>query len=59
MTPTPLSETRTVGLASPVYTRYIPIDVTAGWVASPVDTRLPAPSWVDWSNVSKVSCSRK
>ena len=37
-------------------------DVTAGWAASPVDTRPLGPhliSWVDWSNVSKVSCSRK
>ena len=40
----------------------VPIDVTAGWAASPVGTRPPGPhfnSWVDWSNVSKVSCSRK
>ena len=37
----------------------VPIDVTA---VSPVDTRPPGPhlySWVYWSNVSKVSCSRK
>ena len=36
----------------------IPIDVTAGWAASSVGTRPPGPpfnSWVDWSNVSKVS----
>ena len=25
----------------------VPTDVTAGWAASPVDTR---PSWVEWSN---------
>ena len=40
----------------------VPIDVTAGWAASPVGTRPPGPhfnSWVDWSNVSKISCSRK
>jgi len=32
------------------------------WVASSVDTRPPGSclySWVDWSNASKVSCSRK
>ena len=34
-----------------------PIDVTAGWAASPVDTRPHSNNWVDWSNVSKVSCS--
>ena len=31
----------------------VPIDVTAGWAASPVGTRPPGPhynSWVDWSN---------
>ena len=36
----------------------VPIDVTAGWVVSPVDTKPLGPhlnSWVDWSNVSKVS----
>ena len=30
----------------------VPIDVTAGWAASPVGTRPPGPhfnSWVDWS----------
>ena len=39
----------------------VPIDVTAGWAASPVGTRSPGThfnSWVDWSSVSKVSCSR-
>ena len=40
----------------------VPINVTTGWAASPVGTRPPGPhfnSWVDWSSVSKVSCSRK
>ena len=40
----------------------VSIDVTAGWAASPVGTRPPGPhfnSWVDWSNVSKISCPRK
>ena len=40
----------------------VPIDVTVGWAASPVDNGPPGPhlySWIDWSNVSKVSCSRK
>ena len=41
----------------------VPIDVTTGWAASPVFTRYPfrypLNSWVDWSNVGKVSCSRK
>jgi len=27
----------------------VPIDVTAGWAASPVDTRSPFNSWVNWS----------
>jgi len=34
----------------------IPNDVTAGWAASPVDTRSLGPhlnSWIDWSDVSK------
>ena len=38
----------------------VPVDVTAGWAASLVNTRLLyLYSWVDWKNVSKVSCSRK
>ena len=37
----------------------VPIDATAGWAVSPVDTSPPGPRWVYWSNVSKVSCSRK
>jgi len=36
----------------------VPIDVTAGWAASSVYTRSPFNSWVDWSNVGKVSYSR-
>ena len=42
-----LYETWTVGICSLVYT-----DVTAGWTASPDDTRptrSPFNSWVDWS----------
>jgi len=34
----------------------VPIDVTTGQAASPVDTRLLGPhlnSWVDWDNVTK------
>ena len=60
-TSTPLSETRTLGHCFPSL-HQVPIDVTAGWAASPVDTRPPGPhlnSWVDWNNVRKVSCSRK
>jgi len=37
----------------------VPIDVTAGWDVSPVNMRSPFNRWVNWSNASKVSCSRK
>jgi len=40
----------------PQFTPGTPIDVTAGWAASPVNTRplnTILNSWVDWSNVSK------
>ena len=37
----------------------VPIDVTAGWAASPVGTRPPGPHFNSWVDVSKVSCSRK
>jgi len=37
----------------------VPIDVTAGWAVSSVDARPPFNRWVNWSSVSKVSCSRK
>jgi len=46
-------KTWTVGI---VYTRY-----PFRWPVSPVDTRPSGPylySWVEWSNVSEVSCSR-
>jgi len=43
-----------LAFASPVITRY-PLDVTTGWAAFPVYTSS-FNGWVDWSNVSKVSC---
>jgi len=36
-----------------------PQEDSAEWAASPVYTRYPFNSWVDWSNVGKVSYSRK
>jgi len=47
----PLCETWTVGICFPIL-HQVPIDVTAWWAASPVDTRPPGPhlySWVDWN----------
>ena len=56
---TPISETWTaVDICFPSYYQ-VPIDVTARWAPSLVNTSSYLYSWVDWSSVSKLSCSRK